>query len=53
MRSKLRIRDLVVYQDYYATIMKGYAIGIVISYINNQQKQAVLDIISRIRFNNR
>lgn len=53
MHSKLRIRDLVVYQDYYATIMKGYAIGIVISYIDNQQKQAVLDIVSRIRFNRR
>ena len=50
MRSQLQIRGMLIYQDYYATVMKGHAIGLVTSYTNNKQRREVTSLIHRISF---
>jgi len=40
----------IIKQDYYATLRKGYTLLLILSYSTDEQKQALRDILTTVRF---
>lgn len=51
MHIEISMFDNMIKQDYYSTIMKGYSLGIIVSYQDDYQKQLVDKIINSFKFN--
>jgi hypothetical protein len=50
MNVVMTVRGIDVQQSYYALIDKKFALAIVVSYANDEQKQAVKDVVNKIKF---
>jgi hypothetical protein len=50
MEAHIRARGIVVKQKYYATIMKGYALCLVTSFVSDEQDAALQKVLSNVTF---
>jgi hypothetical protein len=51
MEVEIHVRGIVVRQKYYATIMKGYAVNIIISFTTDEDEASLQKIIDTLKFN--
>lgn len=51
MEASVKYDDLVIKQKFYATIIKGYAIGFVISYTSEEEHAKLDKIVNSFKFN--
>jgi hypothetical protein len=52
MNAEVHVRDLDINQIYYSTVLKGFTFNMIISFINDQQKQDLLKAINSTKFKN-
>ena len=52
MEAQIHARGIVVKQKYYATIMKGYALCLVTSFVSDEQDASLKKILSGVTFDN-
>lgn len=52
MNAEIKYMGLNIKQVYYSTILKGFSFNVIISYINDQQKQDLLKSINSMKFKN-
>jgi hypothetical protein len=51
MEAEIHVRGIVVRQKYYATIMKGYAVSIIISFTTDEDEASLQKIVDTLKFN--
>ena len=52
MNAEIHLRDLDIKQIYYSTVLKRFTFNMIISFINDQQKQDLLKAINSTKFKN-
>jgi len=50
MHSEMQFGGFTISSDYYSAIIKGYAIGFVLSYADEDQEQVLMDSIASVQF---
>jgi hypothetical protein len=50
MDLELSIRGITVKQKYYMTIMKGYALGFIVSFTNDEEESSDQKILNTVTF---
>ena len=50
MHSEMQFGGFTISSDYYSTIIKGYAVGFVLSYVDEDQEQVLMDSIATVQF---
>lgn len=51
METYIEVGEMKVTQEYYSRIEKGYALNFILSYSNEEDKKAVKDTLSTVKFN--
>ena len=50
MTMELPVMGTVVHQKYYATILRGYALGIILSYSTDEELEQLTEVLGTLRF---
>ena len=50
MSVELNMPGMTVTQEYYTTIMKGYALSFIISFTNDEERSTLINILQTLTF---
>ena len=52
MNTRVNYLDLDIKQEYYSTVLNGFSLNFIISYISDDQKEVLISSINLLTFNN-
>ena len=50
MRAMMQFGNITIYSDYYSSVINGYAVGFVLTYVDDEQEQVLMDSIGSVQF---
>ncbi len=50
MHATMQIGNITIYSDYYSSIIKDYAVGFALTYVDYDQGQILMDSIATVQF---